>query len=154
MLNSSGATSVGSFVEQQLALIMNCKNRFIIHYAEVRLQENSINECGPLALAFATECAFTGTVKYVNFKLTQLRPHLLQCILDRKMQPFPRHDKPRLSKILFKETVQVLCGCNLPPHYDQKVVYCSKCRRYCHYKCNDLVTEPTAKRWVCKDCTV
>lgn len=78
ILDSSGDTEMGSFVEQQLALIVNTKQPdFTVLHFKAKTQEEGINECGPLAIAFATELAFTSKLSYVDFNISELRPHLI-----------------------------------------------------------------------------
>jgi len=125
--------------------------------SEVKDQRFSVqgtNQCGVLAVAFATELAFSGKVTYVNFLLNQLRPHLLKCIRADKFQPFPRAPEPvkpakRLGGPL---PVQVHCYCRLPGTFGTMVL-CASCRRYYHIKCMGLTREPTARRWLCTSLT-
>lgn len=155
VLNSTGSTYIGSFVEQQLALIMQITedSSFTVEHNLVKNQQENTNECGPLAIAFATELAFENKISFVNFDLENLRSHLLKCFVERKFTPFPRIGSASASKKMSTESVEVVCLCRLPLHFDQNVIKCSKCKLWCHYKCHNLVSTPTTRRWLCDNCT-
>lgn len=153
MLNSTGATTVGSFVEQQLALIMDTDEpTFKIIYPKVKDQRKGINECGPLSIAFATQLAFSNKLTYVDFKIPELRAHLLKCLKLGKFEPFPKDGEETATRRIASEIVKVCCTCRLPPHFDINTIQCSKCRKDCHYKCHGVVQTPTARRWLCNVC--
>ena len=153
VLNSSGATILGSFVQQQLALIMDTDEKsFPVIYPRVKDQLGGGNACGPLAIAYATQLAFSEKVTYVDFKLDELRPHLLKCLKAKELQPFPRNGEELPTKRLKIEEVKVFCACRLPENYDENAIFCSRCKEWCHYKCNDLTHKPLERRWICKRC--
>lgn len=124
---------------------------FTVIYPQVKVQ-GAGNECGPLAIAFATELAHTGRLSYINFKVNELRSHLLKCLLVNKLTPFPRDGKEIMSKRLSTEQVAVICTCRLPAHYDTETIFCSKCRKYCHYKCHNVNEKPSSRSWLCGVC--
>ena len=128
------------------------QNSFTVIYPKVKDQLEGINECGPLAIAFATQLAFSGRVTFVDFKLEELRPHLLKCLKAGRLEPFPRNGEESATKRLKTEEVVVFCTCRLPGHYDMNLVLCMKCRRWCHYKCHGLTQKPLERRWLCTIC--
>ena len=73
VLNRTGANTTGSFVEQQLALIVNVpqdEDSFKVIYRKVKKQDEGTHQCGPLAIAYATELVFTNQVSFVDFALS------------------------------------------------------------------------------------
>ena len=153
ILNSSGSTNFGSFVEQQLALIINTDERtFKVIHSHVKEQSDNSNDCGLLAIAFATELAFTEQLMYVDFNSLELRPHLIKCLNEKKMKPFPRGGLPLPSKRLEVASIEVCCFCRLPPHFDVTTIFCMRCRIWCHLRCNGLTCKPPGRHWECNAC--
>lgn len=154
MLNPSGSTELGDFVSQQLALIMRSSGASfkVIHWNVKSQPRQSINECGPLCVAYATHLALTGSVSYADFTISRLRPHLRECLLQSQFKAFPVKSEVSASKRIRSEVIEVYCSCRLPASYDANSVKCSKCREWCHFKCHGVVENPSARRWLCNAC--
>ena len=60
-------------------------------FEKVQQQPDGHN-CGVFTVAFATEIAFTSNfdLSQVSFDVSKMRPHLHQCLLNRRMEPFPK----------------------------------------------------------------
>ena len=61
---------------------------------------------------------------------------------DEKLTPFPPAKKP-VQKCREKHAfIHVYCICGLPESYDTHMIECEQCKKWFHFKCMKLVTEP------------
>lgn len=145
---------MSSFVEQQLAKIMFCgEKEFFVNICATQTQEEGINDCGPLAIAFAVEFLYTKELKYHKFIISELRPHLQSCLLNGKLTPFPKmNESTSAMKIRTKWKVEVYCICRMPEHFGKNMVLCAKCKTWFHYECQNLNNSPPERQWKCNKC--
>ena len=79
-------------VAEQIASFSNCRNpEFGIQIQGVQ-QQNNGDDCGPFAAAFATSLAFGQDPSKVQYDAAKLRSHLLKCLKNKEMEPFPTID--------------------------------------------------------------
>lgn len=125
---------------------------FTINICSAQTQEDGINECGTLAIAFAVEFLITGNLRNHTFDIARLRQHLELCILNGKMTPFPKVCQNALPiKIKEKHVVEVYCCCRRPGWCDQ-MVYCSKCKKWLFFSCENLDSKPQERHYECSSC--
>ena len=103
-------------VAEQIASFSNCRNPELqIQIQGVQQQNNSI-DCGLFAAAFATSLAFGQDPSKVQYDAAKLRSHLLKCLKNKEMEPFPTIDsKEQYLKCPFRTaTVELFCSCQCP----------------------------------------
>lgn len=122
-------------------------------------QQNDSNSCGLFAVAFATSLCFGQSVSTLIYDKSKMRSHLMQCLLAKKMSPFPITGtrKPRLGKL---SSFRVHCSCRMPLNSDDvfNVRQCSLCSESYHKHCIDLKRVvlkniPGEQKWICKSCS-
>lgn len=153
VLNSTGSKELSSFTEQQLAAILRTRELgFSVRFPKVQLQGFTM-DCGPLAVAFATEFCFMQEVYTVEFDVAHLRTHLLDCLLSKEMTLFPATRSKIKANFGRPLSVLVYCSCRMPESFDTDMVECSKCKDFFHFKCEDLLEIPQKRRWTCAKCS-
>ena len=150
-------------VAEQIASFSNCKNPELqIQIQGVQQQNNGV-DCGPFAAAFATSLAFGQDPSKVQYDAAKLRSHLLKCLKNKEMEPFPTIDskEPYLKCPFRTATVELFCSCRMPykrpTRKDFEMAECSKCGYWFHRGCEnipDWVFEAsfTDKEWLCSSC--
>ena len=105
------------------------------------------SDCGVFAIAFATSiCAGQDPTMKV-FDQKKMRKHLITCLENAKMTPFPERSLKRARALKkSQEEVPVYCICRLPD--DGKVmVQCGKCSEWYHTSCVQI-----PRKFLRKDC--
>lgn len=135
---------IGDFLELQLAQIFHSEEpSFMVNICATQTQEEGINECGTLAIAFTVDFLFSMDLRKETFNITRLREHLEHCLLNQELTPFPKitQNAPQM-KVVQTQRVTVYCHCRMPQYYDSKMVKCSKCLDWFHFTCVSLKEEP------------
>ena len=88
MLGNLG--QLGTSVEMQLAQIYGGE-KINVSLLKVQQQDNCV-DCGVFAIAFCTEFCFTGRkgILEAEFNLLKMRQHLLTCLENMELVPFPK----------------------------------------------------------------
>ena len=119
-------------------------------------QQTGCVDCGLFAIAHAVEICQGRQAERANFNQKTMRNHLFKCISKQKMLSFPQIKetvirKPKRSKVTF---IELLCFCNMPECYDQKMVQCCKCYEWIHFACAGKDIQKKIKgNWKCSRCT-
>ena len=71
------------------ALYKNCVGEFIVSFLPVQKQTDGYN-CGPFAIAFAAEILDGKSPMEACFDVTKMRRHLIQCLKNEVLLPFPK----------------------------------------------------------------
>ena len=88
--------------------------------------------------------------RYPDGYADEMRRDLEQCFEDEKLTPFPPAKRP-VQKCREKHAfIHVYCICGLPESYDTHMFECQQCKKWFHFKCMKLVTEPDSL--VCPQC--
>jgi hypothetical protein len=127
-------------------------------------QEDGVN-CGTFAIAFATALAFKLNPSELRFDQTIMRQHLINCLLNGKMEAFPvistrKNSNWRPRKQL---SIDLNCICKIPfsekdcgmPEKYRKVVQCLSCKIWYHPECEsipDTVVGDKNSLWFCSQC--
>ena len=157
MLGNLG--QLGTSVEMQLAQIYGGE-KINVSLLKVQQQDNCV-DCGVFAIAFCTEFCFTGRkgILEAEFNLLKMRQHLLTCLENMELVPFPkirRKLKLKKTKVVSRDySISIDCGasCGYPNSYDDMVQCDSKkCLKWFHYKCADLSKATDSMLWVCDSC--
>ena len=131
-----------------------------VNLPTVQQQTNSI-DCVVFAIAYATEFCF---IQYtggqgLTFNTGVMRDHLLQCLSNKQLQPFPKV-QPKKTLKLHKNTsvyISIVKDCNakgdLPNIYDN-MAGCPECGNWFHYRCATDTTKESFSdcSFICSNC--
>ena len=139
--------------EQIAAMLFSEYKELTLEYQAVQSGRGSSN-CGLFALAFATSlCAGENPVE-INYIQHLLCKHLLDCITQQVISPFPRTSrrKKKPSQPLGHSTFKIFCKCRLPE--DGHMIQCDCCLEWFYSNCVEL--PETAWKpdtlWMCSSC--
>ena len=84
--------TLNNYVKIQIAQIYGCvsSNELLIHLPII--QHTNSSDCGVFAIAYLTDLCFNNFEFNANtrYKIPDMRSHLLNCLEEKKMSPFPR----------------------------------------------------------------
>ena len=125
----------------------------VVHIPPVQ-QQNGLADCGVFAIAFALHTALGHKVPDLEFDQSKMRSHLLKCLTDRRLLPFPTLEKCgfRPKHFPYRE-IEVYCICLMPETYDD-MVECEECEQWFHLDCVGLSTLPKDTEHCCSLCRV
>ena len=107
-------------------LLKTKKESFTIQIAKVNKQ-SGFDDCGVFAAAYCTSVAFGHDPTSMVYNQEYLRHHLLSCLENKKMTPFPTIRNRRVAFTCV--SVKAYCDCRCP-YTGQPMVACSKCKRW------------------------
>ena len=109
-------------------------------------------DCGLFAIAFIVEYAFNGLEDATNsnFKQSQMRTHLAECIANDRFQHFPKEGSANVNGGTTHKIIPITCICRMPGHY-KKGLICTNCFNEYHLSCLNISVEPI-QTWVCPSC--
>ena len=85
-------------------------------------QQDGTVDCGVFAIAFATDlCSGLEPVAAI-YDQEKMRQHLLTCLQNRKLLPFPRMKKAGKINSRVIKTISLYCSCRLPEEFDSNMV--------------------------------
>ena len=123
--------------------------------SKIHKQTNSV-DCVVLAIANIVEFCFTGYLGnlLVQFDVDKIRPHLAQCLINKKLTPFPKVSKSnrkRKPDIYLEQSLNVHCCCFMP-ECTGNMIQCDKkkCKKWYFRKCISNVS--ISKKWYCGYC--
>ena len=135
-------------------LVHTDKPTITIQRAPMQLQRGG-SDCGLFAIASATAICNGQSPENIQFDQSQMRPHLLKCLEDKLLMPFPSTIAPRRRpRITSCERIHVYCTCRLPDE-GRKMVQCTSCTRWYHCDCMKISTkimksiENSNRPWYC-----
>ena len=136
-----------------VADLMQCQDKQItLEFVDVQEQRGS-SDCGLFAIAFITSVCCGVDPATLNYNQKAMRQHLLECIENDQMKPFPSEQgrKPKPSET---ECLKVYCTCRLPYH-GSPMVECSNCKEWYHVSCIDIPRKylvDCTLDWFCTTC--
>ena len=144
-------------VEIQLAKIYGKNSKELtILMPEIQRQTNSL-DCGLYAIANMIEFVYNrydglrqGKLKF-NFAEDKMRDHLIKCLENKKMTPFPKSDNKTRKFKMHSDKIDLYCCCFLPQHYDA-MVECEKCRLWFFQSCKNPTPEELKGQYFCEKC--
>ena len=131
-----------------------------INIRPVQQQTNGV-ECGLYAIAFATSLAFGENPEKIIYDEKNMRKHLVKCLTNEKMEPFPTCDwLRRIARCRSSVFVMSLyCACRRPyfkpASRDEDMAQCSSCRQWYHRACDGIrnkVFHSKSVVYKCKGC--
>ena len=118
-------------------------------------QQSGLADCGVFAIAFALHTALGHRVPHLEFQQGKMRSHLLKCLTNGRLLPFPTVEKLGFRRNHFPyQEIEVFCNCQMPETYGD-MIQCDKCEEWYHMKCVGLLIPPTnTENWYCSVCKV
>ena len=108
------------------ALLVSHEPNVTLRFIDVDRQ----NDCGLYALAFASTLCSGKDPRHITFSKTDLRKHLLQCLMQNEMEPFPG-EKLRRKKMVKETMILEICRST----QDGNMVDCDICKEWFHQSC-------------------
>jgi hypothetical protein len=140
-------------VKRTIADLMQAKQKFlVIDYANVQIQ-NGVNDCGLLAIAFATAICEEQNPESRNFDQSRLRNHLHTAFEVEVLLPFPSQPIKREACIQ-KERLKIYCYCRLIDD-GRHMIRCNGCEDWFHIDCaqvSSAVLKNKKSSWFCQQC--
>ena len=154
--DSLGADTLTSSIDEQLARIYKpfvANGGLLVSRMPVQQQKDGF-DCGLFSIAFAYHAAAGDNVKRLNFDQDKMRGHLVSCLSDQKLTPFPQHETAKkIVKCSLKHIfIPLYCTCLLPEAYNRHMIQCDRCSGWFHFKCMKIYRIPSRK-WFCCNCS-
>ena len=119
------------------------------------VKQTNHSDCGLYAIAFAVDLCSGQDVCKRNFSAVLMRPHLLNCLQNRRFTPFPASDCQISSPaIAQKKSVHVRCYFWMPDA--GLMIQCDSCKEWFHKECDLSIPKEVWNnrkyKWNCKKC--
>ena len=120
-------------------------------YDIMNIQTHS--DCGLHAIACAMELVHGTDPVLCHWDPLQMRPHLMQCLIEGTMKRFPIVKKRRVGfgKVRKFEKQMIYCLCRLPNDRLRPMLQCTLCKKWYHNDCAKVVGDIDVK-WKCNEC--
>ncbi len=130
--DSLPSVDVSKRVKEQIACICNSAEDFIsLTIKNVQIQQGS-SDCGLFALAFATSLCAGENPSEINYIQNLFCGHLVQCLQDKIMKPFPRRARKRIDKGVYNTfKYAIYCSCRQPKDTG-RMIECEVCQKWFH----------------------
>ena len=125
-------------------------------------QQTNGQDCGVFAVAFATSLPNGEDPTNVTYDVQQLRPHLLSCLDQGYLVPFPKDEPvPPVRRCPSKQvTIELFCSCRRPWSNNDKrrkatrMACCDTCGEWYHQSCENIPDIVFKKHsfWQCSSC--
>ena len=139
-------------VKEAIASILHTSRHSVQLMFPSVTQQNGSSDCGLFSLAYAYTACNGEEPSGLAYNQTKLRKHLKSCIDCGKIKPFPSKLCQTPVAPSLSESYRVYCICRLPDSGD-KMVQCSRCRRWYHYTCVGIASNDKVKgMWFCANC--
>ena len=112
------------------------------------------NDCGLYAIANATALAFRLDPSKEQYIPSKLREHLIQCLEDKEMRPFPtaKGTSKRRRALKKAERLQLYCVFNMPDTHTNHFL-CDQCTDEYHPECLGLnILQHKDRSFICPSC--
>ena len=94
----SAFDNIPYLVEQVIARLINTKeNELVMHIMDCQQQTNG-NDCGLFAIANAVTLCLGLNPCDFNYKVQEMRGHLIKCLENKELKMFPAHRRRKLRK--------------------------------------------------------
>ena len=141
-----------STIKQVCALLMSSQPNITLQFVPSDLQQNE-NDCGPLALAFCTALCEGKDPQGLQFVQNKMRHHLLICLQQGHMTPFPCKGTVRIGDMM-NYHIPICCTCR--NQEEGNMVQCERCKKWLHQECAGVpihIWEDGSPPLVCSSCT-
>ena len=149
--------SIECHTKLQICSFVQPSNKlFRFEIMNIMVQPNTF-DCGLFAVANMIEIAFGGHPGKCVWDTKQFRPHLIACLEEEHLVPFPKLKERRVP---FSRAVQYLieekiyCDCRMPFDQVSEMICCKHCNSWYHCDCIGMenVAEYSRRKWICKKC--
>ena len=146
-----------NMIKQVCSLLKSPSRSLFFNIVDVMRQQNSY-DCGLHAVAAATDIVFAKDPVKSRWDFPRMRPHLLQCLEEGKISPFPVIAERPIRfgrRIKLGREIDVYCCCRMP--YNSKesdgMIQCQMCLVWYHGHCVPInVEEYKHSNWHCTKC--
>ena len=111
--DSLAADTLTSSMDEQLARIYKpfvANGGLLVSRMPVQQQKDGF-DCGLFSIVFAYHAAAGDNVKRLNFDQDKMRRHLVSCLSDQKLTPFPQHETAKkIVKCSLKHIFHCILG--------------------------------------------
>jgi len=134
-----------------LAKLLQTKQRaFTVKISSVNKQAGT-DDCGVFAVAYCTSLVYGQNPSMFVYNQTVMRAHLVTCLENKKLEPFPILRERRIGKFITTK-VEVFCNCRSPNDGSPMVCCDNKhCREWFHISCIDTKIMK-GQKWYCMNC--
>ena len=151
-----------TYTVKQIATILHAEDPEIVLNIKPVQQQNNGTDCGVFAIAFVASLLNGQDPSTASYNNNQLRTHLLWCIKNGHLSPFPKApDQTRLKRCKGKRVItELFCSCRMPwDKQDGKrratqMACCDKCEEWFHRACENIPDRVFKKmsQWKCSNC--
>ena len=134
-----------------LAKLLQTKQRaFTVKISNVNKQAGT-DDCGVFAVAYCTSLVYGQNPSMFVYNQTMMRTHLVKCLQNKKLEPFPILRERRIGKFITTQ-VEVFCYCR-SPNDGSPMVRCDNkhCREWFQISCIDMKIMK-GQKWYCINC--
>ena len=120
--------TVGHHIKKHICHFWKCEGKqATFQVANMQRQPNPF-DCGLFALASATDLTYGNNPITSKYEVGKMRPHLLQCFEDGKMNPFPQKERriPLGCRYKYIQRESLYCICHMPNDKDLPMICCDK----------------------------
>ena len=96
--------------KQICALLMTHEPNVTLRFINVDKQNNA-NDCGLYALAFCAALCSGDNPQHITFSNTDMRKHVLKCLMQNEMEPFNREMLKRKKMVKETQLLEIICTC-------------------------------------------
>jgi len=121
-------------------------------------ESSGSNDCGLMALGYAACLLFEQDPVNVNFNQCKIRQHLLTCLEQGKLTPFPIRAYRAVRKLIINILVdELFCNCR-QIYIDEVMIECVSCGQWLHPSCEGMSDKlfkklpETNKKFICCKC--
>ena len=138
-------------MEQICALLVSSAPTITLQFMTTDRQQNA-SDCGLFSLAFSTALCVGEDPQGLEFDQKVMRSHLLSCLVDGELNPFPCKKMTRRCKT--KKTCKIAIHCRTQERGN--MVECERCEEWFHQDCAKVphhIWMDNTTPWFCDSCT-
>ena len=146
--------SVSRSLKEICSFVRPTCDTFTFDIMNIQTKLNS-SDCGLFAIACATELVCGKDPVLCHWEPLQMRPHLIQCLVNGTMQRFPSTKKRRIGfgqRVRKSESEKLYCICRLPNDKLRPMIKCSLCGKWYHSDCVKVELSNVESKWKCEEC--
>ena len=119
----------------QIAAMLQCKEAKLVIETMMMDQQVNGDDCGLHAVASAYELCAGKDPTSIKWKHNELRSHLLTCLENEQMKPFPKAGRRRDGVVASSVQFSLFCICRMPENRSSKMAQCLSCGEWFHQSC-------------------
>ncbi|XP_071476988.1 uncharacterized protein [Diadema antillarum] len=156
-----GARTIPDLIRKQIArVVCSQETEIIVDVQSVQSCPN-VFDSGLFAIAYAVSTLHQEDLGQVSYNVTLMRDHLLQCLQEKSIRPFPAASE-RVSVQRTRQrflSMEVFCMCRMPWNANMqesrmKMAQCESCGEWWHSNCCGIPDEvfTSNQPWKCPRC--